>query len=905
MTRPLAALSLLTLCSVLAARQGLAADALDQRIALNIADNTPLDVALIQWSAQAHMQVMMDTTTTGHEKTPAMRGTFRAADALAALLSGSGLAYKVSDATVTVAPAAKGADKSGSFRSADAQSSVNPAGAGEERGAPETSPTDTGGPTSVEKDKGSESTSERKPILLEEVVVTGTHIRGVPPTSPVITISQTDIESSGYQSAGDVIRSLPQSYGGGLNATVVGQTGANNPANYSGASTANIRGLGSDSTLTLVNGHRLAYSDGLTAVDISLIPVSAIERIEVLTDGASAIYGSDAVAGVVNFVLKSQFEGVEGSAAFGDSTQGGGQLQRYGLLAGHSWGSGNALVSYEHAHQTPVLAGDRSYPDPITGATYLLPGTSRDSIFVSANQAMTEDVNLFAQGLYTNRTSDAFIDGSFIVPDLTLMTRSAASQYGVTAGAKFGMARGWHGTVSGDVSDNNSRDPFQEELPGIAVPIQVQNFASGLRQVELLADGPLFTLESGAANLAVGAAYRRETFFEDQHQGAEVYRSINAERHVNSAFAELSVPLVAPADDRRGLNSLEFNLAGRWEDYSDVGSNTVPKVGLLYRPAHAVLLRASWGRSFHAPSLFDEASKTWVEVTPTADPLSPTGTSNLLFISAGNPHVRPERSTAATLNITYSPEWLQGGSLEATYFDIKYKDRIESVYDINPLPLTDPALAPFITRNPTAAQQAAYLALGPLVNNTGAPYDPATVAALFDGRVANVADQHIRGVDVIAKDRIPVGSGAITLAVNGTYLDIAQQLTSASPSQEITGTVFNPSRFRARGSAGWESGGGWGTTLFVNYVGSMSGDSIAPGTRIGAWTTVDWQAAYRLSSLGPPFGESRVMLSVQNLFDRDPPYLHDPAGLLPLHFDSTNASALGRFISLELVMSWK
>src|SRR5690606_7738103 len=110
--------------------------------------------------------------------------------------------------------------------------------------------------------------------------------------------------------------------------------------NYSGGSTPNLRGLGPGSTLTLINGHRLGY-DGLGgAVDISLIPLDALERIEVVMDGSSAVYGSDAIAGVVNFITRKDYTGARSTASIGSATQGGGLDRRFSQMFGHAWNEG-------------------------------------------------------------------------------------------------------------------------------------------------------------------------------------------------------------------------------------------------------------------------------------------------------------------------------------------------------------------------------------------------------------------------------------------------------------------------------------------------------------------------------------------------------------------------------------
>src|SRR3546814_11513015 len=93
--------------------------------------------------------------------------------------------------------------------------------------------------------------------------------------------------------------------------------------NTSGGSSANLRGIGQDATLTLLNGRRMSYGSNDQAVDISAIPVEAVDRLEIVTDGASAIYGSDAVGGVINVMLKRDFDGVAVGTRYGQATEGG------------------------------------------------------------------------------------------------------------------------------------------------------------------------------------------------------------------------------------------------------------------------------------------------------------------------------------------------------------------------------------------------------------------------------------------------------------------------------------------------------------------------------------------------------------------------------------------------------
>jgi iron complex outermembrane receptor protein len=166
------------------------------------------------------------------------------------------------------------------------------------------------------------------------VTVTGTNIKKLADEGalPVVVITRDDIEKQGIQNAAQLVDRLSQNSSiGGL--TLAGSEGGTNV----GYSSASLRGLGGSRTLVLMNGKRIANTSfSGSSVDINSIPLSAIERVEVLTDGASAVYGSDAIAGVINFIMRKDFAGVEATAYYGDSEDGGGKAQRYNVSAG--WG---------------------------------------------------------------------------------------------------------------------------------------------------------------------------------------------------------------------------------------------------------------------------------------------------------------------------------------------------------------------------------------------------------------------------------------------------------------------------------------------------------------------------------------------------------------------------------------
>ncbi len=190
---------------------------------------------------------------------------------------------------------------------------------------------------------------------LDTVVVTGSRIRvatDVEGISPVLTIDRAAIEATGLTSIGDILFNITASDGGALRNVTTGTNGSDGTQNIS------LRGLGSTRTLLLVNGRRWV-TQGTGDVDLNTIPISVVERIEVLKDGASAIYGSDAIAGVINVITKKNFDGAEANTYIGAYTKGDGLQQSYDFTVGSNSDRWNAVLSLGYQTQKPVYAGDR------------------------------------------------------------------------------------------------------------------------------------------------------------------------------------------------------------------------------------------------------------------------------------------------------------------------------------------------------------------------------------------------------------------------------------------------------------------------------------------------------------------------------------------------------------------
>jgi iron complex outermembrane receptor protein len=196
-------------------------------------------------------------------------------------------------------------------------------------------------------------------VDVQRVEITGSSIKRIAAETalPVTILKKADIERTGATTAQDLINQIPSNFGGQVLANNVGQVGA--------PSTANLRGLGQFYTLVLLNGRRVSnYALGNNPVDLNSIPLSAIERVEVLRDGASSLYGADAIAGVINFILKTDYEGVEVSTYHANPTQGGADTESYNVLAGFGdlkKQGFNFLVSANKEHDSALKSIDRSF----------------------------------------------------------------------------------------------------------------------------------------------------------------------------------------------------------------------------------------------------------------------------------------------------------------------------------------------------------------------------------------------------------------------------------------------------------------------------------------------------------------------------------------------------------------
>ena len=195
--------------------------------------------------------------------------------------------------------------------------------------------------------------------LIEEVIVTGSRISrdsNLTGALPVQSVNAEDIRRSGEFSIADVVNDIPA-----LLTSVTAEQSIDN--GIDGQNTLNLRGLGANRTLVLVDGRRhVGGLQGSSAVDVGSIPMPLIERVEVLSGGASAVYGADAVSGVVNFILKDDFEGIEVNANYGLSDRGDGEQSALSVVFGENFdnGRGNVTVALDIRNDDGLTMGERS-----------------------------------------------------------------------------------------------------------------------------------------------------------------------------------------------------------------------------------------------------------------------------------------------------------------------------------------------------------------------------------------------------------------------------------------------------------------------------------------------------------------------------------------------------------------
>lgn len=836
-------------------------------------------------------------------------------------------------------------------------------------------------------------TQQQQPQTLERIEVTGSNIRrtDVEGPQPVVTITREAIERSGRTTLSELIQQLPVASGGTF-------TEAQNAGNSFAPGTAGVslRGLGANTVLVLLNGRRVAgygFAQNITEafVDLNSIPLSAIERIDILKDGASAIYGSDAIAGVINIILRRDYRGVEVGGLLGTTKDGGGDEYRANVIGG--WGNlardrFNVLATIDYFKREELKATDRDFsrssnqalrggfdqrsptgnpgtwvipgqprqrfagcPPELQGSSggqpaclyefspflALLPETERIGIFTRGIFDFTPNFGAFAEVGYTrNETFNPAAATPLAVP---VPAANPSNPFGVPVTAIYrtvdiggrnsdiesdnlrvlGGLRGTFGTWDWETAANYSKNEVTNTgrnfvvqsrfnqavagtLPGFEGTFynltnnaanspallealrytQTRQGEGELRSVDAKLSGQLFQLPGGTAAMAVGAEYREEEiadvpdpFIQQGLIAGSGGTSARGERDNRSAYLEFSLPFI---------RNLETQLAVRYDDYSDFGSQITPKVALSFRPAQGLLLRGGYGQGFRAPSLvelFLGDSRSFPNFVDTprcnayraafgvTDPrsVSVCSTAQRLSTFGGNPQLDAEESENIFAGFVFdvTPNF----SLSADYYNIFHENIVISPTLAFTLANAGQFPPGTISRVPQNANDIAAGAPGALTGTTSDAPDTPAVRRTF----INATEQKTWGYDLEARYRFDITRfGRFTLGAFATYVgSLRVQLNPGQPLVELVDSYEYP-RWRGNTSLLWETGP-WATTLQANYRHSFDqGFDPPPGgpSRVDRFTTWDLNLTYT--------GIRNTTLAVggTNIFNQDPPFSNVP-----------------------------
>ena len=423
---------------------------------------------------------------------------------------------------------------------------------------------------------------------------------------------------------------------------------------------------------------------------------------------------------------------------------------------------------------------------------------------------------------------------------------------------------------------------------------------SSITGVDAKASREIYQLPAGMLSLALGAEFRNEKldiapgdanrqFLVLGFGAAGV--PISATRKVASTYAELNAPL---------LKGLEADIAVRYDKYQGVGSTVNPKASLRWQPVDTVLMRASVGSGFRAPTLVDQYSPEARGITSNGSrdlvrcPQGTTGqldcSTQFVTIGGGNPALQPEKSKSATLGLLFEPT--KNYSIGIDYFLTEVTDVIRTGLSTATI-LADPIkYASYIRRGPPDGNPSG---VGPIIG--------------IDQSLTNLGKTIVSGIDVDLKGRVLVTSeDRVTGRLNGTYLlkydqrNLDGSYTSAINSPAAIG-IGVAIRWRHTASVTWENGP-WAATLAQNFQGGYHDlrTSLQPATvtprGVGTYETYDAQ----LSFTG--FKSVRLTLGLKNILDRDPPYTNYGAGFVG-GYDLSYTDVRGRFAYLTATYEFK
>jgi iron complex outermembrane receptor protein len=820
---------------------------------------------------------------------------------------------------------------------------------------------------------------------IEEIITTGTRIVRTDQfqeAGHVVEMDEITIDAFAELNIADVLRSSPLNSHGSFNE----RSGWTNMSN----ATINLRGLGSERTLVLVDGMRVPGSPNMYAssTNINMLPMAAVQRVDILADGASAVYGSDAMAGVVNMVLHRSFEGLEVSARYGDRSRDDGGDQSISLLAGTSWTNGNLVAAFEYSQRDPIFDRDRWFTaaqvtdyngdgridmyDETVGISYFsrtweifdpntfyyelsaatdCPTTNGfrgimyggafgqpDSTLcsyayadISTNRAELQKLNAYLFGSYdVGEQTELYVRlmamknesfGRFAPPAANwpfppadhphnpfdmeqlladgLITEDA-ELWGYYRWDNLGPRNSWFDDfewdvalgAKGDLSERidydvylqsgryesedlgqyflwfpgldyvveNGIDPFSTEgIESMRTETWQDNFTEQSRAYAHLQIDAWDVFNAGDSIALVGAEYVTfdyENLIDPRSEAGEVGGSAGysngGDRSVTSLFLEYLLPVT---------DGTEVSLAGRYDNYSDFGGTFTPSVGIVSNLTDTITVRARWGEGFVAPDMFmlygpSDVGRDWV-YDPIVDEEYPV---DGYYYS--NPDLEPE--TSESLSIGFNWEYLDGHSIDITYYDIEIQNVI-----------TFPGL-----------QDLAW------ADAAGEQWDPdGTRVERGNGFIREIhayytnADRmEVSGVDVMLSSSFDTNFGLFDLnAFYSRQLAFKQNAYYKGSYQDLRNFEGLPDT-RAQLGINWRFSD-HSVSLVANYIGRHAADweqDYATGVLIAAEEKFDAYVAGNLSYAYDAGDWGRIRIGANNVTDEDPvlnPLWQTPATL--------------------------
>jgi iron complex outermembrane receptor protein len=852
-----------------------------------------LGAALLEFSRQAQVQIIVESRLADALNTPSLNGEYARGSALEILLHGSGLTFRaVGNAAIAVHAADSGTESRvlSSLSSVDAEHATGADGR------------IANGERQINNSSNGENRGDApdEPEELGEIIVVGTRRLDRSAGDTPVPIDQIALGAmlhrSGHFDVGQVMQFTAPSFNSNRQ---VGADGADH------IDSAALRGLGPDQTLVLVNGKRQhsvalvnvygSRARGNTGTDLNTIPALAIERIDVLRDGAAAQYGSDAIAGVINIGLKRSRQ-LELVAALGEYSRGDGENTQLAANYGFDLGTrGFMNLTGEYLERGPSNRNhDPCRPHREIGDA----NVENRTIYVNSAIGAGDAGEFYLHGGMQNRLGDASAyDRRGVDPPCGQTThipaRNSAAMYPdgfaprigtwlkdrtITAGARTNVA-GWSADLSGTHGRNNMQYIIAETLNASIANADLLAGGTGVSPTSFDAGGfsfaqstvnidvtRYFADELGGINVAFGAETRRETYeiragergsWDDYdgpgggNAGSQGFPGFRPEDRVDRSRTASGAYLDVEA---QFTDDFLLAAAARFEHYSDFGDAQIGKLASSYEINESLRLRGSVSGGFRAPSLqqqyFSSTITNFVQGVPLDIVVAPNGSP--IASAAGVTSLREEKSRNASLGFSYTPTSSLSLTLDAYQVDVR--DRIVLIQGINTIDLTSPATA-----------------------SLRAVLDSLNVArAQF---LVNAADTRTKGVDVTLNHSAQLGAGTLTSFLGANYNK--NSITRVNPTsvlraQGIDAFLSRRERLFIEGAAPKSKAilstnytlGLWDATVKLTYFGSLtlgtfSGETV-PDQRYRPRTTVDLIVGYDLNDTW------KLALGGTNIFDAMP-----------------------------------